>query len=109
MGKTRYQDEYRRSLVDPAGYWAEQAESLHWDRRWTTVLDDRQGAGTRWFAGAQFNTCYNALDRHIDAGRGEQVALIYDSPLTGQQRRYSYRELRDAVALFAGGLQRLGV
>ncbi len=106
---TRYQDEYRRSLTDPAGFWAEQAETLQWDQRWSTVLDTTQPAAPQWFAGAQFNTCYNALDRHVDAGRGDQTALIYDSPLTQQQRRYSYRELRDAVALFAGAMQRLGV
>ncbi|MDP9142642.1 MAG: propionyl-CoA synthetase [Pseudomonadota bacterium] len=109
MSTTRYQDEYRRSLSDPAGFWAEQAEALHWDQRWTEALDDSQAPALRWFAGAKFNTCYNALDRHVDQGRGEQAALIYDSPLTQQQRKYSYRELRDAVAVFAGALQNLGV
>ncbi len=109
MSTTRYQDEYSRSLSDPAGFWAEQAEALHWDRRWTKALDDSEAPALRWFAGAQFNTCYNALDRHVDQGRGEQTALIYDSPLTQQQCKYSYRELRDAVALFAGALRNLGV
>ncbi len=106
---SRYQDEYRRSLTDPAAFWAEQARALHWEQACTTVLDSSAAPMHRWFAGGKLNTCYNALDRHVDGGRAEQAALIYDSPLTGQQRRYTYRELRDAVALFAGALQASGV
>ncbi len=110
---SRYQHEYRRSLADPQAFWAEQAGQLHWHRRWDRVLDDAPGPSgrprSRWFAGGLFNTCYNALDRHVDAGRAEQTALIYDSPVTATQRRYSYRELRDAVARFAGALQAQGV
>ena len=106
---SRYQDEYRRSLADPAGFWAEQAQALHWDRPAAQVLDASKAPLYRWFAGGELNTCYNALDRHVESGRGEQTALIYDSPLTQSQRRYSYRELRDAVALFAGALQARGV
>jgi propionyl-CoA synthetase len=104
-----YQDEYRRSLQDPEAFWAEQAEQLHWHRRWERVLDDSSAPMHRWFAGAQFNTCYNALDRHVDGGRAAQAALIYDSPVTGTRRSFSYRELRDAVARFAGVLAGQGV
>jgi len=104
-----YQDEYRRSLRDPEAFWAGQAEQLHWYRRWERVLDDSDAPMHRWFAGAQFNTCYNALDRHVDGGRAAQAALIYDSPVTGTRRSFSYRELRDAVARFAGVLAGQGV
>jgi propionyl-CoA synthetase len=106
---SRYQNEYRRSLADPAAFWAEQAQHLQWHRPWDQVLDDRGAPSYRWFAGAQFNTCYNALDRHVDGGRAEQAALIHDSPVTGTVRTYSYRELRDAVARFAGALRAQGV
>ena len=105
----KYAEAHQRSLKDPEAFWAEQAQSLHWDRPWDKVLDDSAAPMVRWFAGGRFNTCHNALDRHVDAGRGEQAALIYDSPVTGTIRTYSYRELRDAVALFAGALLRQGV
>ncbi|HVS13622.1 MAG TPA: propionyl-CoA synthetase [Thermoanaerobaculia bacterium] len=94
---------------DPEGFWAAAAEALDWDRRWHRVLDDSAAPIYRWFTGARTNTCHNALDRHVAAGRGEQAALIWDSPVTGAQRTLSYRELRDAVAHFAGGLRGLGV
>jgi propionyl-CoA synthetase len=105
----RYQDDYRRAQEDPEGFWAEQARHLHWHRPWDQVLDRGQAPSHRWFAGAQFNTCFNAVDRHVEQGRGEQAALIYDSPLTGTQRSYTYRALQDAVARFAGALRAQGV
>jgi len=108
MGKA-FDAVYRRSLEDPAGFWAEAAEGIDWDRRWDSVLDASGAPFYRWFRGAKLNTCYNALDRHVEGGRADQAALIYDSPITGNSRRYSYRELRDAVALFAGALARRGV
>jgi propionyl-CoA synthetase len=104
-----YQREYRRSLRDPDGFWAEAAEALVWNRRWDSVLDRSAEPSPRWFGGAELSTCYNALDVHVEQGRAEQAALIYDSPLTSAQRTLSYRELRDAVARFAGGLRELGV
>ncbi len=105
----RYHEEYARALTDPRAFWAEQAERIDWVERWDRILDDRNPPFYRWFAGAKVNTCHNALDRHVDSGRAEQTALIYDSPVTGTVRRYTYRELRDAVALFAGALAALGV
>ncbi len=104
-----YLDAHRRSLRDPEGFWGEAAAALHWDRRWDRVLDDSAAPLYRWFAGARFNTCYNALDRHVDNGRAEQAALIYDSPVTGTLKTYTYRELRDRVARFAGVLKARGV
>src|SRR5262245_61582008 len=100
---------HTRSLVDPQGFWAQAAEAVHWYRRWDKVLDDSNAPFYRWFVGGQVNTCYNALDRHIEAGRGERIALIYDSPVTNTIGRFTYRELRDHVARCAGALASLGV
>jgi propionyl-CoA synthetase len=104
-----YRTLYRASLDDPEGFWGEAAAALHWDTPWEKVLDDSARPVPRWFVGGRINTCYNALDRHVDAGRGDQAALIYDSPVTGQKKTYSYSELRDQVALFAGALRAQGV
>jgi propionyl-CoA synthetase len=100
---------YRRSLEDPAGFWAEAAADIDWLKRWDRVLDDRNPPFYRWFSGAELNTCWNCLDRHVERGRGEQTALIYDSPVTQTVTRYTYRALRDEVARFAGALAGLGV
>ena len=105
----RHIDIHQRSLKDPQAFWAEQAKGLYWDQPWEQVLDDSTAPMYRWFAGGHLNTCYNAVDRHVDAGRGEQLALIHDSPVTGSITRFTYRELRDRVALFAGALLRQGV
>lgn len=102
-------DQHRRSLAEPEQFWAEQAASLHWEKKWDQVLDRSQAPFYRWFSGGRLNTCYNALDRHVENGRAEQTALIYDSPVTQQVKKFTYRELRDAVALFAGALQNQGV
>ncbi|MFN0042704.1 MAG: acetyl-coenzyme A synthetase N-terminal domain-containing protein, partial [Alphaproteobacteria bacterium] len=107
---SRYPEIYRRSLAEPEAFWAEAAEAMHWYKRWDRVLDSsRAPYFYRWYAGAECNTCHNALDRHVAAGRGEQAALIYDSPMTGIVRAISYRELLDEVARFAGALAAEGV
>ncbi len=103
-----YQSVYERSLRDPESFWAEAAEGIDWERRWDRVLDDSRAPFYRWFSGGRLNTCYNCLDRHVDAGRGEQAALIYDSPVTETVSVRSFRELRDEVARFAGVLRSLG-
>lgn len=105
----RYAEIHQRALKQPEAFWAEQAAALHWDQPWEQVLDRASAPLYRWFAGGRINTCYNALDRHVENGRADQAALIYDSPVTGTIARYSYRELRDRVALFAGALLRQGV
>jgi propionyl-CoA synthetase len=105
----KYADSYRRSLSDPEDFWAEAALGIDWIRPWDKVLDDSAAPFYRWFAGGQLNTCYNALDRHVEAGRGDQLALIHDSAMTGKKRQLTYAELRDETALFAGGLAGLGV
>jgi len=109
MTKSVYDETYARSMRDPAGFWAAVAEDIHWDRRWDRVFDDSRPPFYRWFTGGELNTCYNAVDVHVDRGRGKQRALVYDSPVTDTVRTYTYRELRDAVALCAGMLRRLGI
>ncbi|MFQ5417593.1 MAG: AMP-binding protein, partial [Myxococcota bacterium] len=104
-----YEDVYARSLADPVGFWGEAAGQIEWVRRPRAVVDDAQPAHARWFPGGMLNTCYNAVDLHVASGRGEQDALVYDSPVTGTRRSYTYRALQDAVARFAGGLRALGV
>ena len=105
----RYEEVYKRSLQDPEGFWAEAAEGISWSRKWDRVLDSSTPPFYRWFSGAEMNTCYNAVDRHVEAGLGGQVALIYDSPVTNTIEKYTYSELQVMVARFAGGLRKLGV
>src|SRR5260370_15627745 len=107
--KSVYEETYARSLADPAGFWAAAAEDLHWDRRWDRVFDESRPPYYRWFAGGMLNTCYNALDLHVDRGRGKQRALVYDSPVTDTIRVFTYAELRDADARIALALRRPGI
>ena len=106
---TGYLEMHRRSIERPEEFWAEAAEAIDWERRWDCVLDASRPPFYRWFAGARLNTCWNAVDRHVAAGRGGHVALIWDSPVTGQVRHFTYRDLRDEVARLAGALTALGV
>jgi propionyl-CoA synthetase len=105
----RFDERYRRSLEDPEGFWAEAAASIDWDEPWRQVLDESRAPFYRWFTGGRLNSCHNALDRHVEDGRADQLALIYDSPVTGTTAAFTYRELRDAVARFAGALRAEGV
>jgi propionyl-CoA synthetase len=104
-----YEEAFRRSIDDPEGFWGEAAGAVDWYREPARILDDANPPFYRWFAGGELNTCHNALDRHVEGGRAEQPALVYDSPVTGTVRRFTYRELLDQVARFAGVLARLGV
>ncbi len=106
---TKYDEVYRRSLEDPEGFWGEAAEDCHWYKKWDKVLDDSNKPFYRWFTGGVVNTCYNCLDFHIENGRGDQKALIYDSPVTDTIKAYTFNELRDEVAKFAGVLAAQGV
>src|SRR5438874_259775 len=108
MVASRYDDVYTRSLAEPEAFWAEAAAAIDWDRRWDRVLGGK-APFYRWFEGARLNTCYNALDRHVAAGHGTRTALVYDSPVTGVVEKYSYAELLELVARFAGVLRGLGV
>jgi propionyl-CoA synthetase len=105
----RYAETYRRSLEDPKGFWSDAGAAIHWEKRWDRLLDDSRPPFYRWFEGGALNTCYNCLDRHVAEGRGQQTALIYDSAMAGQVRSFSYNELTDRVARFAGALADQGV
>jgi propionyl-CoA synthetase len=107
MGK--YQEIYERSLSDPEGFWAGIAQDIRWRKKWDRVLDDSRPPFYRWFPGGELNTCENALDRHVDEGRGDQLALVWDSPLAGQTRSITYRGMRDEVARIAGAFANKGV
>jgi len=104
-----YKKTYTEWLEDPEGFWAKAAEDIHWHKKWDKVLDDSNEPFYRWFAGGEVNTCYNALDRHVEGGRADQLALVYDSPVTDTIKRFTYRELLDQVARFAGVLASQGV
>jgi propionyl-CoA synthetase len=99
---------YERWKSDPQGFWAEAARDIDWIQPWRQVFSRIDGLD-RWYAGAICNTCWNAVDRHVEHGRGDQPALIYDSPLAGTKKVFTYRMLRDEVAAFAAVLQDLGV
>jgi propionyl-CoA synthetase len=104
-----YRDVYAASLESPAEFWAEAAEQIHWYRRWTRVVDDANAPFFRWFSGGELNTCYNCVDRHVEAGNGDALALVYDSPVTNTVERFTFGELRTEVARLAGALAGLGV
>jgi propionyl-CoA synthetase len=106
---SRYDDIHRASIESPETFWAEAARDIDWDKPWDRVLEQTGPNRYRWFSGGRLNTCYNALDRHVERGRGEQVAVIYDSAVTGTRQRLTYRELLDEVSRFAGALAALGV
>ncbi|MFV3368667.1 propionyl-CoA synthetase [Pseudomonas sp. NY15435] len=104
-----YRQSHDRSIAEPSAFWAEQAGRVAWYRAPQDTLQALPDGSHRWFADGRLNTCYLALDRQIELGRGNQTALIYDSPVTSTQQRFSYLELRDEVARLAGALRALGV
>ncbi|WIM13571.1 propionyl-CoA synthetase [Enhydrobacter sp.] len=105
----RYRAVHARSLKDPEGFWAEQAETIDWTKRWDKVLDSSRAPFYGWYVGGELNACHNALDRHVENGRADQTALIYDSPVTDTKRSFTYLELRDHVARLAGAIAAQGV
>ncbi|WP_024334347.1 propionyl-CoA synthetase [Desulfotignum balticum] len=104
-----YDQAYEQSIKDPEGFWGPIAETCHWYKKWDQVLDDANTPFFRWFAGGETNTCYNAVDLHVDEGRGNQAAVIYDSPVTDTITTYTYNDLKDQVSRFAGVLKDRGV
>ena len=109
MASTDYAAAHAASLTSPEAYWARAAEGIDWDQRWDRVFDGGSGPYGRWFAGGRLNTSFNCLDRHVTAGHGERIALIFDSAMTGRVERFTYRELTERTAKVAGALAALGV
>ena len=104
-----YQEKYNHSITNKEAFWAEQADKIAWFKKPETILSQDENGFYRWFKGGKLNTAHLALDHHINTGRGDKIAIIYDSPATNSQQKYTYLELRDEVAKLAGGLQKLGV
>jgi propionyl-CoA synthetase len=100
---------FQQSIEEPEEFWADAASGIDWIKKWDKVLDGSRPPFYRWYTGATLNTCYNAVDRHVEAGRGDQTAIIYDSPVTDTIRKISYKELQNDVSLFAGALKSQGV
>ena len=105
----KYDEIFTESIEHPEKFWADAAEGIDWYQKWDTVVDDSNPPFYRWFAGGLMNTCYNAVDRHVEAGRGDQTAFIHDSPVTDSITKVTYKELQEKVALLAGALQSIGV
>ena len=106
---TDYRDLYAAAQTDIQAFWMEAAKAIDWHKAPTNALDSSKPPFHRWFPDGEMNTCHNAVDRHVAAGRGEQKAIIYDSPITGNASTMTYAELQDATARFAGMLQKLGI
>ncbi len=104
MTKNTYEAVYAAWQADPETFWAQAAQDVHWFKTWDKVLDDSRAPLYRWFPGAEVNSCFNALDLHVQNGRADQLALIYDSPVTDTYQQFTYLELRDEVAKLAGVL-----
>jgi propionyl-CoA synthetase len=104
-----YQAEYSKSINSPEEFWGEKAQDLAWFKQPEKILSKDENGIDRWFADGELNTSYLALDYHVENGRADNTAIIYDSPVTGQKRKISFRELRDDVAKFAGVLKSQGV
>ena len=104
-----YREVYAGWQADPEGFWLDAAKAIDWVDAPGQALDAAKAPIYEWFTGARVNTCWNAVDRHVEAGRGGALAILHDSPLTGSQQRISYAELRDRVALLAGALRARGV
>ena len=105
---SRYHETYASWKKDPGGFWADAAKGLDWVTPWTAPYAKVYGLD-RWFVGAECNTCWNAVDRHVKAGNGERLAVIYDSPITGKKAKYTYNQLLDEVSTLAAALEDLGV
>jgi propionyl-CoA synthetase len=103
-----YQEVFTKSIEQPEEFWAEAAAGIDWYQSWDKVLDDANPPFYRWFTGGMMNTCFNAVDRHVAAGRGEQAAIIYDSPVTDSVTTITYNQLHERVAQLAGALKRAG-
>ena len=105
----KYKEIYDKSINDKENFWKKVSEDIFWYKKPTKILNSDNPPFYKWFEDGITNTCYNALDIHIDKGRGEKIAIIYDSPITGVQKKITYNELQKKVSLFAGALKKQGV
>ena len=105
----KYKDIYQKSIKNREEFWKEISENVFWYKKPTKILNSNNPPFYKWFEDGVTNTCYNALDFHIDEGRGDKLSIIYDSPITGTKKKITYKELRDKVALFAGALKNQGI
>ena len=103
-----YREIYDAAKADPEAFWLKAAEGIDWVEKPKRALDASNAPLYEWFTDAKVNTCWNAVDRHVEAGRGDQVAIIYDSPITGASAKITYSELQEKVARLARGLGREG-
>ena len=103
-----YKDYYKKSIDKPDEFWSEQADKIHWYKKPEKIVSQLK-EGHAWFEGGELNTCYLCLDKHVEDGNGDRVALIYDSPVTGNKRKYTFSELKQKTEMFAGGLKNMGV
>ena len=106
---SKYQETFDYSLSNPKEFWSKAAEDVVWIKKFENVIHTDGPPFYKWFKGGKINTCYNALDRHIDEGNGDRIALIYDSAMTNSKKKFTYTELRDKTAELAGALQRFGI
>ncbi len=109
LANMKFDEIYNYSCEDPEAFWGEVAEEVHWYRKWDKVLDDSDAPFYRWFTGGETNVCHNAVDLHVDQGRGDQAAIIHDSAITDSQQTITFSDLQLRVARFAGVLRSLGV
>ena len=105
----KYKEIYENSIKNREKFWQEVSNSIFWYKKPTKILNSDNPPFYKWFEDGVTNTCYNALDLHIEEGRGDKLAIIYDSPITGIKKNITYKELRDRVALFAGALKNQGI
>ncbi|KAG0414361.1 hypothetical protein HPB47_008490, partial [Ixodes persulcatus] len=108
-GGTVYDKTYQRSIELPEVFWPQVAENLVWERKWTRVVDDVKRPFTKWFPGGEISVCYNAVDRHVEAGKGDKVAIIHDSPVTQTVTKITYKQLKEQVSKVASVLSKWGI
>ena len=106
---SKYQETFNYSLTNPEEFWSKAANDVVWIKKFDKVIHADEPPFYRWFKGGKINTCYNALDRHVDEGNGDRTALIYDSAMINTKTKFSYKELRDKTAELAGALQKYGI
>ena len=106
---TKYKDIYQRSITDSEGFWSDVSKDIFWYKKPTKILNSNNPPFYKWFSDGVTNTCYNAIDLHVKNGKGEKIAIIYDSPITNSQKKITYGQLKDLVSTFAGALKNQGI